>query len=97
VHPDRASVLVTSGPNAVTRNPMYVGLTGLLLANGVRRGSWAGLLPVVVFVAAVDRLQIAPEEQALRAKFGAQYDDYCAAVPRWLDRRSLAGPSRRAA
>ena len=92
VHPDRASVLVTSGPNSVTRNPMYVGLTGLLLANAVRRGSWAGLLPVAFFVTAIDRLQIVPEEQALRAKFGAQYDDYCAAVPRWLDRRSFTRP-----
>ena len=92
VHPERASVLVTTGPNAVTRNPMYLGLTGLLLANAVRRGSWAGLVPVALFVPLIDRLQIVPEEKALRARFGAQYDDYCAAVPRWLDRRSFIRP-----
>lgn len=82
--PTRASALVTSGPNALTRNPMYVGLAGLLVANAVRRGSWAALLPVAGFVAVIDRSQIAFEEAALRARFGAEYDGYRAAVPRWL-------------
>ena len=47
--PAQASVLVTTGANAVTRNPMYVGLTGLLVANAVRLGSWKALLPVAAF------------------------------------------------
>lgn len=84
VHPSRASVLVTSGANRVTRNPMYVGLAGLLVANAVRRGSWAALLPAAGFVAVIDRSQIAAEEAALGATFGAEYDAYRASVPRWL-------------
>ncbi len=88
--PSRAAVLVTTGVNAVSRNPMYVGMAGLLVANGVRRGAWAGLLPVAAFVLVIDRLQIAAEEPALRANFGADYEAYRASVPRWLDRRSLA-------
>lgn len=87
--PAQASVLVTSGPNAVTRNPMYVGLTGLLVANAIRRGSWSALAPVAVFALVIDRLQIASEEAALLAQFGAEYEAYQAAVPRWLDRRSV--------
>jgi protein-S-isoprenylcysteine O-methyltransferase Ste14 len=89
--PSKASVLVTTGPMAITRNPMYVGLTGLLVANAVRRGSWTALLPVAGFVAVIDRLQIAGEERALLANFGADYEAYRAAVPRWLDRRSIPG------
>ncbi len=88
--PAQASALVTTGPNAITRNPMYVGLTGLLIANAVRRGSWAALAPVAVFVLVIDRTQIPAEETALQAQFGAEYDAYRAAVPRWLDRRTLA-------
>ena len=87
VHPDRASALVTTGSNDLTRKPMYVGLTGVLLAHATWRGSWPALLPVAAFVGVVDRLQVASEEAALHEKFGAEYDAYRAAVPRWLGLR----------
>jgi protein-S-isoprenylcysteine O-methyltransferase Ste14 len=87
--PDRASVLVTSGANAITRNPMYVGLAGLLLAHAVWRGSWSALLPLVGFVVFIDRTQIQAEETALHERFGAAYRAYQATTPRWIDRRSL--------
>jgi protein-S-isoprenylcysteine O-methyltransferase Ste14 len=89
--PSQATVLVTTGVNAVTRNPMYVGMAGLLLANAVRLGSWAALLPVASFVGFIDRVQVGAEERALRANFGADYDAYRASVPRWLDLRSVTG------
>lgn len=94
VDPTRASVLVTTGPNAFSRNPMYVGLAGLLVANAVRRGSWRALLPVAAFTLATDRLQVAAEETALLARFGDDYGAYCASVPRWLGLRSLVAASR---
>lgn len=90
--PDRASILVTSGANAISRNPMYLGLAGLLLAHAVWRGSWSALLPVAGFVAFIDRAQIQAEETALLEKFGAAYAAYTAKTPRWIDRRSF--PSR---
>jgi protein-S-isoprenylcysteine O-methyltransferase Ste14 len=93
-HPDRASVLVTTGANSISRNPMYVGMAGLLAANAIRRGSWAGLLPLAGFVAAIDRLQVKAEESALEARFGADYEAYRATVPRWLDHRSFTSPMR---
>ena len=89
LHPDRASVLVTTGPNAITRNPMYVGMAGVLVAHAVWRGSWAALLPVAGFVAVVDRLQVAAEEPALLGRFGAEYESYRASTPRWVGVRSL--------
>jgi protein-S-isoprenylcysteine O-methyltransferase Ste14 len=96
VDPARASVLITTGPNAITRNPMYVGLVGMLVANAVRRGSWRAVLPLAAFTVLMDRLQIAAEETALLARFGDDYESYCAAVPRWLGLRSLASVSRSA-
>lgn len=92
--PTRASVLVSTGVNSVTRNPMYVGLTGLLVAHAVRRGSWSALVPAAAFVAVIDRYQVAAEEQALHDLFGAEYDAYRRSVPRWLDGRSVSAAHR---
>jgi protein-S-isoprenylcysteine O-methyltransferase Ste14 len=88
--PERSSTLVTSGPNAVTRNPMYVGMAGLLVANAVHRGSWRAVVPAAAFVVFIDRYQVRFEERALATTFGTDYEAYRAAVPRWLDTRSLA-------
>jgi protein-S-isoprenylcysteine O-methyltransferase Ste14 len=95
VHPDRASVLVTDGANAISRNPMYLGLAGMLLAHAVWRGAWTAVLPLAGFVAFVDRAQIREEEAALREIFGAAYENYLATTPRWVDSRSLASLARR--
>lgn len=81
---DRAQALVTDGVNAWTRNPMYVGLAGMLAAHAVYRRSPAGLLPVLGFMLAIDRWQIPAEEAALERTFGGGYDAYRRAVPRWV-------------
>ncbi|KRE42781.1 methyltransferase family protein [Knoellia sp. Soil729] len=83
-HPTKASTLVTDGPNALTRNPMYLGLAGLLSAHALARGGWTPWLPVAGFVLVVDRFQVRPEEEALRARFGEAYDAYCSRVRRWV-------------
>lgn len=84
LEPDKASALVDSGPFRLTRNPMYVGMAGLLAAHAIRRGGWLTPLPVAAFVAIIDRTQIPAEEVAMRANFGEAYDAYRARVPRWL-------------
>lgn len=91
VHADRASQLVVSGINARSRNPMYVGMAGVLVAIAVTRRSWLALLPAAGFVAAIDRWQIRAEEAALEARFGDAYRAYRRRVPRWIGRRSIAG------
>jgi len=87
--PSNASTLVTSGTNGISRNPIYVGIAGILAAHAIDRGSWQAWLPVGGFVIAMDRFQIAKEEQALRSLFGEEFLQYCERTPRWLDRRSL--------
>lgn len=87
--PSRATALVTTGVNAISRNPMYVGMAGLLVAHAMRLRSTTALLPAAVFIVVIDRVQIAAEEAALVAKFGADYEAYRESVPRWLDRRSI--------
>ncbi|WP_068399977.1 methyltransferase family protein [Kribbia dieselivorans] len=84
VRVDRASALVTQGPNAVSRNPIYLGFAGLLLANAIGRRSWPSMVIAAGFVALTDRVQIPVEEAALQAKFGDEYTQYRARVPRWI-------------
>ncbi len=82
--PDRASALVASGIYRATRNPMYVALTLALAAAAIWFSNILAMFVIPVFTAWITRLQIIPEERALRARFGAEYDDYAARVRRWL-------------
>jgi protein-S-isoprenylcysteine O-methyltransferase Ste14 len=63
---------------------MYVGMTGLLTAHAIARGSWAATLPVLGFIGIMNRVQIPAEEAALAEHFGGTYTSYAARVPRWL-------------
>ncbi|MDO4887861.1 MAG: isoprenylcysteine carboxylmethyltransferase family protein [Actinomycetaceae bacterium] len=83
-HVDAASALVVTGPNARTRNPMYVGMLGCLLAHALARGSLAASLPAAGFWWVIDHFQIPDEEQGLLESFGDAYEAYRARVPRWL-------------
>lgn len=86
VHPGAASALVVRGIYRRTRNPMYLGFALALLGWALALGTLAALAPLPIFVAWLNRWQIAPEEAALRARFGADFDAYAARVPRWLPR-----------
>jgi protein-S-isoprenylcysteine O-methyltransferase Ste14 len=98
LEPATATALVTSGPNRLSRNPMYVGMAGLLTSYALLRGRWPALLPVAAFVVTIDRGQIAAEEAALRERFPGDYAAYAARVPRWVGPvrsprpRRLGGP-----
>lgn len=82
--PTSASTLVTSGIYRLTRNPMYVGDVLILLAVVVFFSHPYGVAGVVLFIAWMNFLQIPAEERALRERFGAAYEAYCARVRRWL-------------
>ncbi|MFO1037805.1 MAG: isoprenylcysteine carboxylmethyltransferase family protein [Geminicoccaceae bacterium] len=84
-----ASALVTGGIYSVSRNPMYVGLTGLLLALAVALARPWLLLGPLFFVLFVTRFQIIPEERAMQAKFGEASTAYRRRVRRWLCRHKL--------
>lgn len=79
-----AASLLTSGPNRVTRNPMYVGMAGILISHALLRWSPMALLAAMLFVAAIDRLQIPVEEALLRDRFGSDFDTYARTTPRWI-------------
>jgi protein-S-isoprenylcysteine O-methyltransferase Ste14 len=82
--PGTTSSLVCSGIYRVTRNPMYVGLLFVLVAWAIFLSSAWALLGPLAFVPYLNRFQIAPEERALAAMFGADYAAYKSKVRRWL-------------
>jgi protein-S-isoprenylcysteine O-methyltransferase Ste14 len=84
VRVDEASQLVTGGVFALTRNPMYLGLTLLLVAWALWLNRIAAFAGPVLLVAYLTRFQIMPEERALSAKFGREYEAYRARVRRWI-------------
>ena len=82
--PDAASSVVTSGIYHVSRNPMYVGFLLLLTTWAIFLSHPLPFLFLPVFVTYMNRFQISPEERALSAKFGEEYDAYKRSVRRWL-------------
>jgi protein-S-isoprenylcysteine O-methyltransferase Ste14 len=81
---EAATALVTGGIYQHSRNPMYVGLTALLLAwAGWLAAPWTLIWPLA-FMAFITRFQIIPEERVMAAKFGVSYSIYRENVRRWL-------------
>jgi protein-S-isoprenylcysteine O-methyltransferase Ste14 len=86
--PESATTLVTSGVYALTRNPMYLGLSVLLFGWAINLGTLTPLALAPLFIPLVRHVQIRPEEHALEAKFGEAYAGYCRRVNRWVGRRA---------
>lgn len=76
--------LVTTGIYARTRNPMYLAFTLILLGLGFLTANLWMVLATIGAVVLVTRLAILREEPYLAARFGAEYEAYRAAVPRWF-------------
>lgn len=90
-----AVALNVSGPYAHTRNPLYLGNLLITLGLCAVAHSWALLAAVAALFALQYRAIIAAEEDFLRSRFGAEFDAYCARVPRFWPRVRAADPARR--
>lgn len=84
VEPDKASQLITGGVYQLSRNPMYLSLTLILMAWVTWKGNALMLLFVGTFIWYMTRFQIIPEEEALEIKFGDRYREYKKQVRRWI-------------
>ena len=80
--------LVVVGFYRYVRNPMYVGFltgwTGLWVVFG--RANWASIAVACLVVLGVHLFVLGYEEPTLARRFGAEYEEYCRNVPRWLPR-----------
>ena len=87
-----ADDLVQGGVYALTRNPMYVGNGLLIVGCALIINAPAFYLIALPLTLLAYAAIIAAEEAYLRAKFGAQFDAYCARVNRVVPR--VAGFSK---
>ena len=78
------TTLVIDGPFLISRNPMYVGMTSILLGVSIFTGSLiAFVFPIIFYI--IIRTQFIPmEENNLKRTFGKEYDDYKNRVRRWI-------------
>jgi protein-S-isoprenylcysteine O-methyltransferase Ste14 len=76
--------LVTGGPFAIVRHPMYLGLVTAALGSLLLYQTWTALA-FAIFAPFV-LLRARREEQALAAEFGEQWREYCKRVPAFFPR-----------
>jgi len=83
--------LVTAGPYARVRNPMYLGTLAGVLAFAGMSGLWYAVLAVAAMLCLVYGGAVLHEEAFLSARFGDEYRRYREAVPRFLPALSPYG------
>jgi protein-S-isoprenylcysteine O-methyltransferase Ste14 len=79
-----AGTLVTNGPYAFTRNPMYVSLALLTIAFALFVSTWWIVILLIPTLLAVQQIVIVPEEHYLQRRFGTEYEAYMRRVRRWV-------------
>lgn len=72
--------LITIGPFAYIRNPIYTGMFGMLIATGLAAEHWMALIPATVIFVIGMVVRIRTEERLLRAEFAEQFEEYAKRV-----------------
>jgi len=78
--------LVVVGPYRFVRNPMYVGVLGIILGQALLFGSWGCLIYACVTFAAVLLFVKTYEEPTLTEAYGEEYLEYKRHVRGWVPR-----------
>jgi protein-S-isoprenylcysteine O-methyltransferase Ste14 len=80
IQKDRGHRVVTTGPYAIVRHPLYFGALFYIAGTSLALGSWSGLAMVPIFAVLLG-IRIGVEEETLRMGLEG-YDDYARRV-RW--------------
>lgn len=71
--------LITGGPYALVRHPIYSGLILAFIGTSLAMGQWRGVLATALALIAIAH-RISVEEGLMREQFGAAYDAYAKRV-----------------
>ena len=86
--------LITSGPYALVRNPIYTAMFGMLIASSIVFAYWPLALVAMAMFYWGTMIRIRSEERVLRAQFGEEFDRYAAVVPALVPRPWAPGGKR---
>ena len=78
--------LVVKGFYRYVRNPMYVAVVSIIAGQALLLGNAYLLLYAVAVSGGFVGFVLSYEEPKLRRTYGAEYEAYCARVPRWIPR-----------
>ena len=81
---EEPTLLVTSGPFRISRNPIYLGMASILLGVAVLFGTLVTLAFPVIFDTLIEFFIIPGEERKLEKIFGEPYRKYKKSVRRWI-------------
>jgi len=81
---EESSALVTTGIFAISRNPMYAGMTLILLGVALLLGSLTPFAVVIVLPVLFGLAFVGPEEAMLEERFGDRFREYRARVRKWI-------------
>ncbi len=78
--------LISTGPYAIVRNPIYLAMLGMYVASALAAARWpAALAGLIVFLAGT-AIRVRAEENLLRGAFGVRFGDYARRVPAFFPR-----------
>ena len=81
---EESSALIRNGVFRFSRNPMYLGMAGILLGLAILLQSVFPFVVVPVFMITVDIVFIRDEEMMLEAKFGEEWRRFRHSTRKWL-------------
>lgn len=85
VKPDeKPAKLIDCGPFRISRHPMYLGMTSILLGTAVLLGSLIAFIFPVIFFFIIHYQYISKEEKMMEDEFGQLYIDYKNKVRKWI-------------
>jgi protein-S-isoprenylcysteine O-methyltransferase Ste14 len=87
--------LVVSGFYRYVRNPMYLGVSAIIVGNALILETGAVFAYAALVALGFATFVMGYEEPTLRQQFGAEYEVFCRNVPRWIPRLTPWTPATR--
>ena len=81
---EKPTDFIATGPFRISRHPMYLGMTAILLGVAILHGTLITFIFPLIFIFLSEKLFIPHEERNLEDVFGENYINYKNRVRRWL-------------